>query len=74
MIRFVRTGQLSGNDKTAVLEKALDCHTAISVMPQAVGHNGICDLITDLVGVSCGYLFTCDDPHSFFLLIKMIEL
>jgi hypothetical protein len=50
-------GQLTGDHKTAVLEKTLNCDTAAAVMLKAVSHNGICDLVTDLVGMSCGYLF-----------------
>jgi hypothetical protein len=63
----VCTCQLPSNNKAAVLEKALNRHTAASVMLKAVGYNGICNLVTDFVGMSCGYLFGCDNfSHSLF--------
>ena len=64
IIRLVCACQLTGNHKTAVLEKALDGDTAVSVMLKAVRHNGICNLVTDLVGMSCGYLFGSNASHS----------
>ena len=63
VIGLMSACQLTGDHKAAVLEKTLDGDTATAVMVKAVGHNGICNLVTDLVGVSCGYLFTCNDSH-----------
>ncbi|OPZ17242.1 MAG: hypothetical protein BWZ04_02932 [Firmicutes bacterium ADurb.BinA205] len=63
VIRLMRTCQLAGNDKAAVLEKTLDSDTTVCVMLKAVSHNCVCDLVTDLVGMSCRYLFTSNDFH-----------
>lgn len=51
VVGLMGAGQFTGDHKAAVLEKALDGDTAVVVMLQAVGHDSICDLVTDLVGV-----------------------
>ena len=57
VVRLMGTGQLTGDHKAAVLEKTFYRNTTAAVMLKAVGHDCICDLVTDLVGMSCGNLF-----------------
>ena len=57
VVRLMGTGQLTGDHKAAVLEKTFYRNATAAVMLKAVGHDCICDLVTDLVGMSCGNLF-----------------
>ena len=54
-------GDLTGNKKLALFQQTLDCHTGVPVMLKDVGHDGICDLVTDLIGMAIADLFTSDD-------------
>ena len=54
-------GDLTGNKKLTLFQQTLDCHTGVPVMLKNVGHNGICDLVTDLIGMTIADLFTSDD-------------
>ena len=54
-------GDLTGNKELALFQQTLDCHTGVLVMLKNVGHNGICDLVTDLIGMAIADLFTSDD-------------
>ena len=51
-------GDFAGNKKLALFQQTLDCHTGVPVMLKDVGHNGICDLVTDLIGMTIADLFT----------------
>ena len=51
----------AGNKKLALFQQTLDCHTGVLVMLKNVGHNSICDLVTDLIGMTIADLFTSDD-------------
>ena len=57
-VRLVPRGDLAGNADFVALDHALHSHTAVAVMLETVGHNGIRDLVTDFVGVPAGHLFT----------------
>lgn len=54
-------GDLTGNKKLTLFQQTLDCHTGVPVMLKNVGHNNICDLVTDLIGMTIADLFTSDD-------------
>ena len=51
----------AGNKELALFQQTLDCHTGVLVMLKNVGHNSICDLVTDLIGMTIADLFTSDD-------------
>lgn len=62
------TGQLSGNEQPSIFHHALNRHAAVFVVLEAVGHDGIRNLIADFIGMSITDLFTGDDfAHRFFL-------
>ena len=42
----------AGKKKQALFQQTLDCHTGVPVMLENVGHDGICDLVTDLIGMT----------------------
>ena len=52
-----------GNDDVVVLDEALNCHSAVLVVFQAVGHNGVCDLVAELVRVAVCHLLTSVNLH-----------
>lgn len=52
---------LAGNKELALFQQTLDRHTGVPVMLKNVGHNGICDLITDFIGMAVADLFTGDN-------------
>ena len=54
-------GDLAGNKELALFQQTLDRHTGVPVMLKNVGHNSICDLVTDLIGMAIADLFTSDD-------------
>ena len=54
-------GDLTGNKKLTLFQQTLDRHTGVPVMLKNVGHNSICDLVTDLIGMTIADLFTSDD-------------
>ena len=54
-------GDFAGNKELALFQQTLDCHTGVPVMLKDVGHDGICDLVTDLIGMAIADLFTSDD-------------
>ena len=54
-------GDLAGNKELALFQQTLDRHTGVPVMLKDVGHDGICDLVTDLIGMAIADLFTSDD-------------
>ena len=46
-------------------EQTLGCHTGVLVVLEDIGHNGICDLVADLVRVAVADLLTGDNlAHS----------
>ena len=51
-----------------MIHEDLKFYTKALRMLKAVCHDSICDLVTDLVGVSCGYLFGSNYSHSLVLL------
>ena len=61
VVRLVVCGDLASNEKLTLFQQTLDCHTGVSVMLENIGHNGICDLVTDLIGMTIADLFTSDD-------------
>ena len=68
VIRLVLAGHLSGDKKLTVFHHALNRNAAVFVVLEAVGHDGIRNLIADFIGMPVGYLFTGDDfAHRFFL-------
>ena len=59
-------GDLTGNKKLALFQQTLDCHTGVLVMLKNIGHDGICDLVTDFIGMAIADLFTGDNlTHGF---------
>ena len=54
-------GDLAGNKKLALFQQTLNRHTGVPVVLKNVGHNGICNLVTDLIGMTIADLFTSDD-------------
>lgn len=67
VVRLVLTGQFSGDKQEIVLQQALDCHTAVLVVLETVGHNGIRNLVADFIGMAIADLLTGDDfTHRFF--------
>ena len=51
-------GDFAGNKELTLFQQTLDCHTGVPVMLKDVGHNSICDLVTDLIGMTIADLFT----------------
>ena len=51
-------GDFAGNKELALFQQTLYCHTGVPVMLKDVGHNSICDLVTDLIGMTIADLFT----------------
>ena len=64
VVRLMGAGKLARDDDVFVLGKNLDCHAGILVMPQAVGHNSVRNLVCNLVGMAAAYLFASNDFHS----------
>ena len=54
-------GDLAGNKELALFQQTLDRHTGVPVMLKNVGHNSICDLVTDLIRMAIADLFTGDN-------------
>ena len=54
-------GDLTSNKKLALFQQTLNRHTSVLVMLEDVGHNGICDLVTDLIGMAVANLLTGDN-------------
>lgn len=54
-------GDLAGNKELTLFQQTLNRHTGVPVMLKNVGHNGICDLVTDLIGMAIADLFTGDN-------------
>ena len=54
-------GDFAGSKELALFQQTLDRHTGVLVMLENVGHNGICNLVTDLIGMTIADLFTSDD-------------
>jgi hypothetical protein len=63
----MRASQFSSDDDVVVFDEALDCHTAVLIMLQAIRHNGVCDLVTDFIRMAVADLLTSDDFHFLFL-------
>ena len=57
----VISGDLAGNKKLALFQQTLNRHTGVPVMLKNVGHNSICNLVTDLIGMTIADLFTSDN-------------
>ena len=57
----VISGDLAGNKELTLFQQTLNRHTGVPVMLKNVGHNGICDLVTDLIGMAIADLFTGDN-------------
>ena len=51
----------------AVLHQAFNRHPAVFVMLQYIGHDGIGDLVADLIRVPVRYLFAGNDSAHFYL-------
>ena len=60
VVGLIVGGDLASNKKLALFQQTFDRHTGVLVMLEDVGHNGICDLVTDLVGMAVADLFTGD--------------
>ena len=54
-------GDLAGNKELTLFQQTLNRHTGVPVMLKNVGHNGICNLVTDLIGMAIADLFTGDN-------------
>ena len=59
-------GDFAGNKELALFQQTLDRHTGVPVMLENVGHDGICDLVTDLIWMAIADLFTGDDLTHWF--------
>ena len=65
VVGLVVGGDLAGNKELAAFQQTLDCHTGVLVVLEDVGHNGVCDLVTDLVWMTIADLLTGDNlAHS----------
>ena len=69
-IGLVLRGDLAGYGDVVVLDQRLHCHTAGPVMFQAVRHDGIRDLVADLIGMPGGHLLG-GEQHTEALLSEM---
>lgn len=71
-IRHVRGGDFAADCHVVFLDHALDGHAAFPVMTEAVGDDGVSNLIADFIRVPGGYLLGCQQ-HSAILPIKKGE-
>ena len=55
-----------------VLDHGLNRHTAVAVVLQAVGHDGVADLVANLVRVPGGHLLA-GEKHLCQLLVRIQE-
>ena len=62
----------SGHIHMIILNHGLDSNTTIPVMLQAVGHDGVADLVANLVRVPGGHLFA-GEKHVLQLLVRIQE-
>ena len=51
----------ASNKELALFQQTLNRHAGVLVMLKNVGHNGICDLVTDLIRMAVADLFTGDN-------------
>ena len=58
VVRLVVGRDLAGNKELVLLQQTLDCDTGVLVMLKDVGHNGIRNLVTNLVGMTITDLLT----------------
>ena len=63
VIRFMLAGKLPGNNQVIILQEALHSNAGIRIMLQAVGDDGIADLIADFIRVSIRHLLTGKNSH-----------
>ena len=52
---------LAGNKELALFQQTLDRYTGVPVMLKNVGHDGICNLVADFIGMTIADLFTGDN-------------
>ena len=65
VVGLVIGGDLAGDKELAAFQQTLDRYTGVLVVLKDVGHNGICDLVTDLIRVTVADLLTGDNlTHS----------
>ena len=60
VVGLMLTGQLSGNEKPAIFQHALNRHTAVLVVLEAIGHDGVRNLVADFIGMAVADLLTGD--------------
>ena len=63
IIRRMAAGQLTGNYQLVVFHQAFDGHTGSGIVLQAIRHDGICNLIAQLVRMAIGHLLTSKNSH-----------
>ena len=71
-IRFMLGCDFSGHIHMVVLNHGLNRHTAVAVVLQTVGHDGVADLVANLVGMPGGHLFA-GKKHVLQLLVRIQE-
>ena len=75
VVGLVVGGDLTSDEELALFQKTLDGHTGVLVMLKNIGHDGICDLVTDFIGMAIADLFTGDNlTHGFRPPIQAVPL
>ena len=65
IVGLVVGGDLTSDKELAAFQQTLDRYTGVLVVLEDVGHNGVRDLVTDLIRVAVADLLTCDNlAHS----------
>ena len=66
IVRIVLAGQLTGNDHDPILDEDFNGDSGILVVLEYIRHDGICDLVTDFIGMTVADLLTSDNFHTDF--------
>ena len=52
VVRFVFAGDLAGNNHSVIFDQTFHSYAAVAIMLKAIRHDGVCDLVADLIYVS----------------------
>ena len=61
VVRLIVSRHLASNKELVLLQQAFDCDTRILVVLQNIRHDGVCNLVTDFIGMAVADLFTGND-------------
>ena len=65
VIRRMAAGQLTGDHQLVVLHQTFDDNTGSGIVLQAIRHDGIRNLVAQLVRMAIGHLLTSKNSHIF---------